>query len=140
MVRCYLPSKMDDKTNSEVNDVTSFFHIKGKHLKCIPFKWIRFSWIQFPFLTTSPLKNFPAESCIGEIPRYWHFVRYRTHTKFRKHGISSNHASIFKWSKLLSPLTLINNKQMEDIRFDGIKYSHPLWDELSETIFFKNIQ
>ena len=29
---------------------------------------------------------------------------------------------------------------MEDIRFDEIKYSHPLWDELSETIFFKNIQ
>ena len=43
-------------------------------------------------------------------------------------------------SKLLSPLTLTNDKQMEDIRFDEIKYSHPLWDELSETIFFKNIQ
>ena len=52
---------------------------------------------------------------------------------------TQNHFSNNSRSKLLSPLTL-TKKQMEDIRFDEIKYSHPLWDELSETIFFKNIQ
>ena len=77
-----------------------------------PVQMNKFSWLQFPVLTTS---LFPKI-------------------------FSPTHASIFKWSKLLSPLTLTNYEQMEDIWFDEIKYSHPLWDELSETIFFKNIQ
>ena len=34
-----------------------------------------------------------------------------------------------------------NDKHMAYIRFVEIKYSHPLWDELSENkIFFKNLQ
>ena len=101
-------------SNSKVNDVTSLFRLKESHLKCIPFKLIKFSW--YNFLS-------------------WLLVRSEKYSRRLMHQF----ANYFR-SKLLSPLTLTNNKQMEDIRFDEIKYSHPLWDELSETIFFKNIQ